>query len=195
MSESIEPVTRDFQLGERLMKKPLTALLLTLCVVLWTAAQTAVDWITYTSVEGHYIASFPQQPTLKSQDGTASTGEKLTQFTASSGDGHGGYMVAYFDLLGGMTFSFDKGRDGIIERTQGALLSESPIALGDVPGRQLAIEAKDEGGIVFIVRARFYDVNKRIYLLQCILPKKEDGPAIAAKCEKFFESFKIQNRS
>jgi hypothetical protein len=45
----------------------------------------------------------------------------------------------------------------------------------------------------FIDRARFYDVNRRIYVLQCLVPKSADGDAAAQTCGKFFDSFRVRS--
>ena len=152
--------------------------------------QTPQGWIKYTSAEGRYNVSLPQQPTLSTEETTASTGEKLPQYMALVTEGNGGYMVAYFDYPSDMTFSLDKARSGMVEGIHGTLIGEESISLGGSPGRQVRIEAKYSSGEVFIDRVRFYDVNRRIYVLQCIVPKTE----AVNQCEKFFDSFKVETR-
>jgi hypothetical protein len=156
-------------------------------------AQASGEWSKYASAEGRFSVSLPHEPKISTQDSTSATGENLPQTIALSGDGNGGFMVGYFDYASGMTFSLDKARDGIAESLHATVLGEEQISLGGSPGKQLKLLAKAGSGEEFLDRARIYDVNRRIYILQCIFPKAEDGPIVTDKCERFFDSFKVQS--
>jgi hypothetical protein len=76
------------------------------------------------------------------------------------------------------------------------------ISLGGFPGRELKVLAKPapkqpaEGakpahGVEYTVRARFYEVDKRVYVLQLISPKALDSEALTAKATKYFDSFQV----
>jgi hypothetical protein len=175
------------------MRRTFTILLVLLVSAVIAAAQVSGEWIKYTSAEGRYSVSLPQQPKLSTQDSTAASGEKLPQFVAVSGDGNGGFIAAYFDYRSDMTFSLDKARDGMVTNLHATVLGEDQISLGGSPGKQLKVLAKADNGEEFLDRARLYDVSRRIYVLQCIFPKAEDSPAIMDKCAKFFDSFKVQS--
>jgi hypothetical protein len=175
------------------MRRTFAIVLVLLVSVVAAAAQVNGEWIKYTSAEGRFSVSLPQQPKLSTQESTVASGEKLPQSIAISGDGNGGFMAAYFDYLSDMTFSLDKARDGMVANAHATVLREDQISLGGSPGKQLKLEAKAANGDEFLDRARMYDVNRRVYILQCIFPKAEDSPAIMAKCEKFFDSFKVQS--
>ena len=173
------------------MRKGITAFMILVASALAIAAQTSSEWIKYASTEGRYSVSVPQEPKISNQETTASTGEKVPQYMASSADGNGVLMVGYFDL-GEMTFSFDKARDGMLTTMSATLMGEETISLGSSPGRSLKLLAKTPDAQEFIDRARFFEVGKRVYVLQCIFPKAEEGPAIVEKCAKFFDSFKVE---
>jgi hypothetical protein len=158
------------------------------------AAQTKAEWITYTSAVGRYNVSVPQEPKITAQETTASTGEKLPQLLASFPDGNGVFIVGYFDYASSMTFSFDKARDGMVTAMRGTLIGEEAVSLGASSGRQLKILAKDPNDNEFMDRARVYDVAGRVYVLQCIFPKAEDGFVVVEKCGKFIDSFKLEAR-
>jgi hypothetical protein len=175
------------------MRRTFAVLLVLFVSVVAAAAQVSGEWIKYTSAEGRFSVSMPGQPKLSTQESTAANGEKLRQFIAASGDGNGGFMAAYFDYRSDMTFSLDKARDGMVSNLHATVLGEDQISLGGSPGKQLKILAKVDTGDEFLDRARMYDVNRRVYILQCIFPKAEDNPAIIDKCEKFFDSFKVQS--
>ena len=166
------------------------AILLVFPFALAIAAQEHGEWIKYNSPAGRYDVSLPKQPQLSTQDTTASSGEKLPQYMALSGTGKHWFMVGYFDYLANMTFSLDKARDGMIEGLHATLLKEDQISLGGLPGKQIKVVAKSEGED-FIDWARFYDIDRRVYVLQCIFPKAEDGAPVMQDCDRFFDSFKV----
>jgi hypothetical protein len=174
------------------MKKLCGVLTVALAAAFAVAGQA--DWIKYQSPEGRYSVSLPTEPKLTTQDTTAKTGEKLPQHLASTIDGNGVLMVGYFDLNPDMTFSLEEARDGMLTSLNGVLLLDEMISLGGAPGRELKVNAKSSDGVEFIDRARFYNVNKRIFVLQCIFPKDEEGPSIVTKCEKFADSFKVTEK-
>lgn len=164
--------------------------------------QTPQEWIKYTSAEGRYSVSLPAQPTLSTQEATAATGDKFPQYLAAVEQSDVGYMIGYFDNLPGTVFSPDAARDGMVKQVKGTLISETAISLGGYPGRELKVSAKPapaqlaEGAkpaeeVEYIVRARYYEVDKRVYVLQIIFPKSLDGDAVSAKAAKYFDSFQV----
>jgi len=100
-------------------------------------------------------------------------------------------LIGYFDYVPGTIFSFDKARDGMINAVKGTLLGESAISLGGSPGRELKALTKDDEGTEYLLRARFYDIDKRVYVLQFIFPKSLDGDAMSAEGSRYFGSFQV----
>ena len=148
----------------------------------------------YTSPEGRYTVLVPKQPTISSQQISAPDGTLIPQYMAMVADGNGMLMIAYFDYASDVVFSLDKGRDGMLQSINGTLLDEHSMSLGGAPGRQIKVAARTEQGMEFIDRARFYDVKPRVYVLQCIIPKSMDSPAIAERCDQFFDSFRVRTQ-
>ena len=165
------------------MRKYFAAILLLLMSVsLALSIQKPDEWIIYTSPEGRYRASVDEPGVT--------------------------FMTGYFDSVSGTTFSADAARDAMVKRINGTLISESAISLGGYPGRELKVltklvpvqaaegakpaeEAKPAEAIECIVRARFYEADKRVYVLQFIFPKSLDSDALAAKATKYFDSFQV----
>jgi hypothetical protein len=174
------------------MRRTFAVLLVLLVSAFVATAQVNTEWIKYASAEGRYSVSLPQPPTLSTRDSTTASGERVPQFVAMSGDGNGGFRVSYYDYRRSMTFSLDEARDSMVTNLHATLLGEDQISLGGSPGKQLKFLAKADNGLEFLNRARLYNVSRRIYVLQCIFLKAEDGPAVMDKCEKFFDSFKVQ---
>lgn len=152
----------------------------------------AIKLSTYTSVEGRYTVLFSEEPKLTSQNITAASGDNLVQYMASASVGVGLVMVGYFDYPSTVVFSLDEARNGMVKSLQGTLINEESISLGGAAGRALKIAAKTETGFDFMDRARFYDINRRIYVLQCLFPKSDDNENAVQSCEQFFDSFKVK---
>ena len=153
----------------------------------------AAKWITYTSPEGRYIVSLTEQPKLSTQDLPAASGNTMVQYMAAASADPAYLMVGYFDYPTTVTFSLDAARDGMVNTLRGKLVGEDSISLGGSPGRAIKILAKTDTGIDFIDRARFYDVNRRIYVLQCLVPVSDDGSTANQICDQFFDSFRVRN--
>ena len=101
-------------------------------------------------------------------------------------------MVGYFDYPPSNTFSLSAARDGMVSSLHGTLLDDESISLGGSPGRAVKIAANTETGLDFITRARFYDINRRIYVLQCLVPVSDEGQAAIQTCDQFFDSFRVK---
>lgn len=173
------------------MKKIAVVLLLLISTGPGFAFQNSSEWIRYNSPGGRYSVLLPSQPEPGTQESATAEGIKFTQYMATLIEGNSVYLIGYFDHVPGTEFSFDRARDGMINAFKGTLLSESAISLGGSPGRDLKIDAKSEAGTVFLVRARIYDIDKRVYVLQFIIPKPQDDSEAAAKCAKYFDSFQV----
>ena len=128
---------------------------------------------------------------LTLQERTTPNGKKVQQYLASVLDGTRAFIIGYYDYPPSMTFSLERARDEMVNRLNGSLLSEEMARLDGVPAREIRILAKTRGGTEIIDQARIADIKRRVYLLQCIFPKDEDGAAVIAKCNRFSESFKL----
>jgi hypothetical protein len=157
------------------------------------AAQAQPYPYRYNSPLGRYTILMPGEPRLNTQNVTTPDGAPMTQYMAMVADGNGMLMIAYFDYGGDVQFSLDKARDGMVNSIGGSLLDEHSISLGGAPGRQIKVLGKTEQGVEFVDRARFYDVKPRVYVLQCLIPKAMDSPAIAERCDQFFDSLRVRS--
>ena len=175
------------------MKKLTTAsLVLLICAAIAQSFQTPPDWIKHVSPEGRYSVLMPARPTLSTQESATADGTKFTQYKAMLEDASGVYLVGYFDHVPGTTFSLEKARDGMVGALNGTLIKDTAIKLDGNPGRELTIAAS-AGGVDFLMRAKFYDVGKRVYVLQHLVPKSADSAAAVARATRFFDSFNVTN--
>ena len=186
------------------MRKYFAAILLLLMSAsLALSIQKPDDWIAYTSREGRYSVSLPAKPAVSTQEATAANGEKFPQYLASVVEaGDVLFMIGYFDTMPGTVFSADAARDGMLKQINGTLISENAISLGGYSGRELKVlttptppppaeGAKPAEPVEYIVRARLYEADKRVYVVQLISPKSLENDALAAKATKYFDSFQV----
>ena len=179
------------------MRKYFAAVLLLLVSAsLVLSIQKSGEWIKYTSPEGRYSVSLPAQPKLTMQEATAADGQKFPQYLASVIEpGDVAFTIGYFDSVPGTIFSAQAARDGIVKRINGTLISESAISLSGYPGREFKILMKPArarpADATYVVRARLYEADKRVYLLQFIFPQSLESDALAAKAVKYFDSFQL----
>lgn len=167
-------------------------LLMLVSAPLALSIQNSNEWIKYKSAEGRYVVSVPGQPKVSTQEATAATGDKFQQYMATVIEpGDVVYVVGYFDQVPGTIFSADLARDGMVKGVNGALISEAPIRLDGYPGRELKVSAKASGGNEYVLRARYYEAEKRIYVLQFIFPKSLESDALNAKGTKYLDSFQV----
>lgn len=186
------------------MRKYFAALLLLLISAsLALCFQKLGEWIKYTSPEGRYIVSLPAQPNLTTQQASTADGQKFSQHLASVTEpGDVAFVIGYFDSVPGTIFSADAARDGMVKKINGTLISDSAISLSGYPGRELKVvtkpasaepagEVKDGAAVEYMVHARFYEADKRVYVLQFIFPRRLESEALVGKATKYFESFQV----
>ncbi|MFN2491315.1 MAG: hypothetical protein ABR501_00345, partial [Pyrinomonadaceae bacterium] len=101
------------------------------------------------------------------------------------------YLIGYFDRIPGTIFSADAARDGMVKRINGTLISERPISLDGYSGREMRVTTTPATGNGYVVRARFYEAENRIYVLQFIFPKPLETDALNARGNKYLDSFKV----
>ncbi|MEP6786839.1 MAG: hypothetical protein ABJB40_00305 [Acidobacteriota bacterium] len=173
------------------MKRVLAAGLLLFCVAVFAHGQTGGKWIQYDSVEGRYSVLLPGDPSIGQQEAIDSDGNRYQQHKSSAFEDACLFLIGYYDYEKPTRFSFKKAQNGIIANAKGTLISEDAIDLGGIRGHELKFSTTRDG-ISYLVRARLYNVGERVFVVQCIYPKNDDGPAIDAKAAKFFNSFIVK---
>lgn len=156
--------------------------------------QGSGEWIKYNSPKGRYSVLVPGEPRLSRQEVLTSNGKKVTQYRATASESNFAVFVGYYDYSSAMTYSLNHARDNIIA-SLGTLLSQSEIGLDGHPGLEMNISAKRPDSIEFLVRVRIYEVDRRVYVLQFIIPRSEDNAISAETATRYFASFRITKRS
>jgi hypothetical protein len=146
---------------------------------------------TFTSVEGRFKASLPQQPSsfrpesAETPEGRAE-GELYTWMTS-----YGQFAIAFIDRPTqiekfGKT-GLDNFRDSLLAKVfenRGKLVNETDVSLDGHPGRELKIEFPDS-----LLLFRIYLVNKRMYQLSAVVINEKRAQETEAA--KVFASFKL----
>lgn len=172
------------------MRKATLSFLLLLFIASLAFAVQDPAWITYNSAEGRYNISLPAEPRLGTQESATADGQKFLQYMATVQQPDAIYLIGYFDHVPGTTFSADRARDGMVAAVKGTLVSEHVISLSGYPGRELKVGAKSDTND-YILLAKFWDTENRVYVLQVIYPKSGESEAMNVNAAKYFDSFQI----
>jgi hypothetical protein len=147
-------------------------------------------WINYTSAEGRYSVSLPNQPKISSQEAQNSEGLKFTQHLASAYSEGTMCLIGYFDIGDTVVYSLEKGRDGMVSTVKGTLVSEQPVTLNGHPGIEIKIGWKNSGAD-YLTQARIYAVNKRVYIVQFLTLGPDTPQSQVASARRYFDSFSV----
>jgi hypothetical protein len=176
------------------MKKIAIAILVLISAEVGFSFQGSGEWIKYNSPKGRYSVLVPGEPRLSRQETVTSSGKKIARYRATASDANFAVFVGYYDYAKAMTYSLTQARDSIVAST-GTRLSERKINLGIHPGLEMNVSAKSPDGTELLVRVRIYDVDRRVYVLQFIIPRSEDDNVSAEKAARYFDSFRVTKRS
>jgi hypothetical protein len=153
------------------------------------------EFAEFTSKEGKFTVLFPGKPketkrTLQSPFGPV----ELNSFSVSPLQPVSTYVVIFSDYPANFEKKsdadfLDSSRDGSVKNSGGKLLSEKKLTLDKYPGRELLLEAPNQGGLF---RQRIFIVGNRLY--QLIVGGAEEV-AKSKGADKFLDSFKLQEPS
>jgi len=140
----------------------------------------------FTSKEGAFSVTLPEEPKEKSQDISTKIGPTtLHTFSVERNGGTSFYMVGYsnYQTTLDSTTSLENVISGQVESMKGKITSDKLITLDGYPGRSVTIEA--EGSIFF---SSVYVAGNRLYQVMFGMPKGETMPADG---KEFLDSFRI----
>ncbi|MBE9117586.1 hypothetical protein IQ249_16940 [Lusitaniella coriacea LEGE 07157] len=81
----------------------------------------------------------------------------------------------------------------ILSQTNGQLVEQSRVMLGDYPGQEMKLQTVDENDRAFVVINRIYWVDRQLYQLSVTVPTSLE-PSLAGSSQGFLDSFKfVQN--
>lgn len=157
-----------------------------------------VEWQEFVSREGAFSISVPGKPREQVQKqfiGISYGSVDMHNFIVEQGDI--GYVISYTDAPRSSEFAraikgkeddmLDGARDGALEKSRGKLVSETSIALGKYPGREIKI-AGERSGVNYSAHWRVYLIGTQVYQLGVLSPKTA---AVENEAARFFDSFKL----
>ncbi len=149
-------------------------------------------WRSFQDPAGKFTVLMPGQPQQRRQQQQTRLGTLEIYTFAVEQPGLSAHLVTYTDFPPRFIQSadpndlLDNGRDEVIRRVQGQLLSEERITLGGSPGRELKLRAPGE----LIIHSRIYLVNQRLYQLIVVTPESK-APNLSGSIRGFFQSFRL----
>lgn len=169
------------------MVKSLSVTMVLLVLAISTFGQDG--WIKRVSSEGKYSVEMPAgNPSITTRRVLDADGNEVVQHSMAVNEGLTRFIVGYYDYGASMKFSSSGARDSILDRVNGKLVSDKTAKIGDLPTRTLKILAV-ANGVDIVIMARLYSTRSRVYLIQVIFPKFEEGAVIDTKVKTFFDSF------
>ena len=147
------------------------------------------DWTSYSSAEGKFSVSFPEQPQSTSMFVETDRGNVLTHIVSANDKDLNEYMISWTDYdkdieYKGTEKTLDRMRDALIQVKNGKLVNESAIFLHGGPGRAFEFTDSDHR----TVNVRFFFVGRRVYQVQAESRKSENLP----DATRFMKSFTVQ---
>jgi hypothetical protein len=148
------------------------------------------DWKSYSSSEGQFVVSLPDDPRTNTVVTETEAGPLFTHIVSASDGDLNEYLVSWTDYHRNVEDkatprTFDRMRDALIHQKGGKLTTESATMVAGRTGRAFAFTDK-EG---HTVNVKFYFVGNRSFEMLA----ESRSKANLADAEKFFASFKISD--
>jgi hypothetical protein len=161
---------------------------LILALICLVGIQQESVWQEFTSAEGKFSASMPDQPRVSTLATNTSKGTLYTHMVSSTDKDLNEFMVSWTEYQQDSVEqkateqTFDKIRDGIMLAKDGKLLTESAIQFDGRLGRSVTFETPNGR----IVNVKFVFFKNRFYQVMAETMRRNlsDG-------EKFLNSFKL----
>lgn len=150
-------------------------------------APTLKDWFEYRSDEGGFIVRLPAEPKVTTQSTATAAGPiELTMALAETD--HCAAVVSFNDIpiaaMSDPDTLLQGGRDGVVKKLNGTIVSERPVTLDDYPGLEFVLETSKSQTYMI----RIYIVNDRLYQLLFLSSKSRIDQF---DVQGFFESFQL----
>ncbi|MCS6814800.1 MAG: hypothetical protein NZ772_14695 [Cyanobacteria bacterium] len=149
-------------------------------------------WRPFRDPNGKFTVLMPGDPKQQRQQQQTRLGNLDIYTFAVEQPGLSAHLVTYTDFPAESIQNvdpnklLDSGRDEVLRRVQGSLLSESRISLNGAPGRELKIKAPGD----LIIHSRIYMVNQRLYQLIVVAPASK-AANLSGSIRGFFQSFRL----
>ncbi|MDP5017631.1 hypothetical protein FJR11_15950 [Anabaena sp. UHCC 0187] len=157
-------------------------------------------WKLFSAPDGSFRILMPGKPEEAKQTVNAKSGNiELNMFTVERQQeevkyavGYVDYSSEYIELLNRNNLvekALDNGRDSVVKKAKGTLISEQKITLGSYSGREINYSKPGEK----IVKQRIYLVDKRLYQISVETTKKRQK-FLTKSIEGFLSSFNVSSK-
>lgn len=148
------------------------------------------DWKPYSSSEGQFVVSLPDEPRTNTVVTVTNAGPLFTHIVSANDGDLNEYLVSWTDYHRNVEDkatprTFDRMRDALIRQREGKLTTESSTMIAGRTGRAFAFTDK-EGHTVSV---KFSFVGNRSFEMLA----ESHCKANPANAEKFFASFKVSD--
>ena len=148
------------------------------------------QWQTYSSTEGRFVVSVPDEPRVSTLTTDTANGHVFTHIVSATDKDLNEYLVSWTaynrDVESkGSEKTLDRMRDALIQAKGGKLSDESTVSLMNHAGR--AFTFVDGDGRT--VNVRFYFIGNRAFQVMAESRDRTNLP----DAEKFFKSFSVQD--
>jgi hypothetical protein len=155
--------------------------------------QAPADWQAFKSEAGNFTVQVP--PDLEFTEETLDVDStSLHTHYANFREGNGSYGIFYYDhpaeVAGDpdvVQAMLDGHRDGWLGFIKGTPVEERALFLGNHPGREVIVEAKDND-LPVQIKARYYLMQNRFYQIEVRIPKDR---TFTTEMETFLQSFEL----
>jgi len=167
-------------------------------VILSGSCKPGDSWTVFSYPEGKFKIEFPNAPATEKRVINSVAGEltmNIILYDASKEKNNNLiYMVNYTDYPDSLVNSDQKERlkdffrnsiDGAVNNVHGKLLSESVVASGNFPGREIRIDFNNGTAVI---TARIFLVKNRMYMIEVITETKND---FNKSINHFLDSFSL----
>jgi hypothetical protein len=146
------------------------------------------DWKPYSSSEGQFVVSLPDEPRTSTIVTATGAGPLFTHIVSANDGDLNEYLVSWTDYHRNVEEkatekTFDRMRDALIRQREGKLTNESATMIAGRTGRAFAFT--DKAG--HTVNVKFYFVGQRSFEMLA----ESRSKANLADVDKFFASFKV----
>jgi len=157
-------------------------------------------WKLFSAPDGSFRILMPGKPEAAKQTVNGKSGNiELNMFTVERPQeevkyavGYVDYSSEYIELLSRNNLvekALDNGRDSVVKKAKGTLISEQKITLGSYSGREISYSKPGEK----IVKQRIYLVNKRLYQVSVETTKKRQK-FLTKSIGGFLDSFNVSSK-
>jgi hypothetical protein len=162
-------------------------------IVLAIAVCAQGPWKRHDAIDSSYTVELPPgEPTRGARRLEDDNGNIIMLRSLAMTSGEMRFIVSHYDIPDGVSFSFSRTRDGIVNKLKGKIVSESSDKIAGMQSRSFKVHAKTAEGQEIAVSARLLFNGSRVYIIQAIFPRSLENTTAEGNARSVFNSFAIK---